>query len=124
MGQSEAMTGARGQITWIGALVLSTTAIIYLERLDIGTPGRSSVVSADMAATATSTLAAAEQDHQASPKDAGSATALLLALSVAVQAGAVDAADAKARVAALRAQSAGAPGSDAVRVLTDLTFGQ
>ena len=38
MSNNEALRGARGQIVWILALAISTTAIIYLERLDIGAP--------------------------------------------------------------------------------------
>jgi len=79
LAQSDALNGARAQIIWIVALILSTTAIIYLERLDIGAPGRSGAVSADLMASATQALAAAEQRHEASPKDIEAATALVLA---------------------------------------------
>lgn len=122
MGNSEALTGARGQIIWIAALVLSTTAVIYLERLDIGAP--SAPVSASLAVSATKALEAAEERHQAAPGDAEAASALVLALSVAVQAGALDAAEGQARAAVLRAASSSAPGWASVSVLADLTFGR
>jgi hypothetical protein len=123
VGQSEAMTGARGQIIWIVALILSTTAIIYLERLEIGAPERSAPVAADLVTAAAKALAAAEERHQNFPEDAESATALVLALSVAVQAGAIEDVEGRARVAALRTPVRAAPGWDSVGVLADLTFG-
>ena len=123
MGQSEAMTSARGQIVWILALVLSTTAIIYLERLDIGTPRRSAMVSADLAASASDALTNAEQRHQAAPGDPQAAAGLALALFVAVQAGALELSEGRAREAALRGQAEGAPDWESLAVLAALTFG-
>lgn len=123
MKTNEAIAGARGQIVWILALVLSTTAIIYLESLDIGAPGPSAPVSAGLAASATEALAAAELRYMASA-DARSAAALVLALVAAVQAGALDIAEGRARIAPLRAEAAQAPEWATIAVLTDLTFAE
>ena len=121
MGQSEALTGARGQIIWIAALVLSTTTVIYLERLDIGSPP--APVPANLAVSAKNALEAAEGRHKAAPQDAEAASALVLALAVAVQAGALDAAEGKARAAVLLRAGSTAPEWASVSVLIDLTFG-
>jgi hypothetical protein len=122
---SEAMMGARGQIVWILALVLSTVAIIYLERLDIGVVRPSGAVSAETYARATEALIAAEQRHDALPGDPKSAAALVLALSVAVQAGMLEISEGRERVETLRRQATEAtPEWAAVAVLADLTFGE
>lgn len=124
MKHSEAWTGARSQIIWILALVLSTTAIIYLEHLDLGAVGRSMPVSAELVEAAAESLANAERDYLASP-EAQSASDLILALSVAVQAGVLDVKDGRVRVETLRKQAAaGAPQWEAVSVLAGLTFGR
>ncbi|OJF93673.1 hypothetical protein AX760_21600 [Pararhizobium antarcticum] len=121
------MIAARGQIIWILALILSTSAIIYLERLDIGAPAHEpeTPVSDDLVVSANQALAAAERRFEASPGDAQSAAALVLALSVAVQAGVLDISDGRARAEAFRGQgSVAAPEWGAIEVLADLTFGQ
>lgn len=122
MEQNDALTGARGQIVWIAALVLSTTAVIYLERLDLGAPA--APVSGILSGSAMEALATAEERHQATPKDPEAASSLVLALAVAVQAGALSAAEGQARAAVLREASSTAPGWASVSVLADLTFGR
>jgi hypothetical protein len=121
--QSEAMMGARGQIVWILALVLSTMTIIYLERLDIGAPEKPTPVSTRLAVAATEALATAEKRYEASP-DSGTAAALAVALTAAVQAGVLGLAEGQARLAPLRVEAALAPEWPAVKVLADLTFGE
>ena len=127
MKQSEALTGARGQIAWILALVLSTSAIIYLERLDMGTPSigasdRTAAGPTALSDRAAAALGAAEKRHADAP-DGTSAAALALALVAAVQAGALDLAEGRARLAPVRAEVALAPNGAGVAVLADLTFG-
>jgi hypothetical protein len=123
--QNEALMGARGQIVWILALVLSTVAIIYLERLEIGVAKPIAEVSAELSARATEAMIAAEQRHRALPGDPKSAAALVLALSVAVQAGGLEASEGRARVERLRSQTTAAtPEWEAVAVLADITFGE
>jgi hypothetical protein len=119
---NEALYGARGQIAWIAALVLSTTAIIYLESLDFRDPRQSATVSENLAASAAQALAAAEQRHRISPDDSEAKIALVLALSVAVQAGIIDAAEGRSRMASLPPPTPAAPGWESVGVLVDLTF--
>lgn len=121
--KSEALSGARGQIAWILALVLSTTAIIYLENLDIGAPERPVAVSKHLADQATAALRAAEERHAVAP-DASSAAALALALVAAVQTGSLDAAEAQSRLAPLRADVALTPIGPVIEVMEDLTFGE
>jgi hypothetical protein len=123
--QSEALMGARGQIVWILALVLSTVAIIYLERLDIGVAKPKAEVSAEISARATEAIIAAEQRLRALPADSKSAAALVLALSVAVQAGSLEISEGRARVERLRSlTTAATPEWEAVAVLADITFGE
>lgn len=100
--------GARAQVAWILALVLSTAAIVYLERFDLN-PASSRLdaanpfgtASADIAKEATAALAAAEAAYSAEPDDTPTGALLLVALSVAANAGVTDAEDAAARAAAL-----------------------
>lgn len=122
MKQSEAMTGARGQIAWILALIMSTAAIIYLERLDLGAPASLVASSTGLAAQATGAVTAAEDRYRAAP-DPASAAALALALVAAVQAGALDPAEGRARLAPLRTEAALSPEGAAIAVLARLTFG-
>lgn len=124
MAQSEALNGARGHIAWIVALALSTTAIIYLENLDIGQPKRSHAVLAELAESATQALVVAEQRHLSTPADPDAAIGLILALSVAVQAGVLDPAEGRSRVASLRRAIPDVQVLEAVDVLVDLTFTQ
>ena len=122
MKQSEAMAGARGQIAWILALILSTAAIISLERLEMGAPPKARATSAGLAGSATGALEAAEQRYRATPAPS-SAAALALALVAAVQAGALDVAEGRARLAPLLAEATLAPEGAAVAVLAEVTFG-
>jgi len=127
MKQSEAMTGARGQIVWIAALVISTASIIYLERLDIGlSPGSARGLQSEVqTSAAVQALVLAEARFQAAPTDPQVAAALIQALSVAVLAGALDAAEARTRTEDLRDLAAvGAPDWPAVSVLADIAFGE
>ncbi len=123
MKQSEAMTGARAHIVWILALVLSTTAVIYLENLDLGAPRQTWTPSERLTTSVTEALQAAEQRYL-DASDARSAAALVLALTTAVQAGVVEAADVHARVATLSAEAANAPEWGALAVILELTFGE
>lgn len=121
------MTAARGQIVWILALILSTTAIIYLERLDIGAPpaDRATPVSNDLIVSASDALAAAEHRFRALPGDAQAAATLVLALSVAAQAGALEISEGRTRAEALRGQvDVATPNGQAINILANLTFGQ
>lgn len=99
---SEAFIGARGQIAWILALTLSTGAIIQLERLDIGTQAAAvqkaaEATSAKLAGEAGMALTEAEARLTASPNDPEAAASLLLALSAAVQSGAMETDEARIR---------------------------
>lgn len=127
MKQNEAVTGARGQIIWILALVLSTATVIHLERLDISAAVVAALPSVDGALTAAAAeaLAAAEARHKASPKNAETVVALVLALAVAVQAGALDLDEGRTRVEALGGLAAGGTqDARAVAALAELTFGR
>jgi hypothetical protein len=129
MRRSEALIGARGQIVWILALILSTSAIVYLERLEIGAPEKP-VASPAMKDTddalvlsASEALIAAEARLQAFPEDPGAAAALVLALAVAVQAGALDPTEGRTRAVAPRIQASRAIAEwPAVGVLAEITF--
>lgn len=107
MRNNEALTGARGQIAWIVALVVSTVAILYFESLGMGAPPRAvpaGVLQANKLETANSAdamLAEAEAQYAAAPEDAGTAAALLVALAVAVEVGSIDATDGHARVGSI-----------------------
>lgn len=125
---SEALIGARSQIAWIAALTLSTMAIIHLERLDIGAENAAqkavaAATDARLSAEATAALAEAEARLAASPADATAAASLLVALSTAVQAGALDIDVARRRADELwdRAGSAGPIWRPAV-IAAALTF--
>ncbi len=118
---SEALMGARGQLAWILALVLSTATVIYLENLDIGAVARSAPASDEAVALAASALSGAEAAYRTSP-DARSAADLVMALCLAVQAGALDLSEGQTRVEALREQAT--RGRDAVAALIALTFGR
>lgn len=120
---SEALTNARGHIAWILALVLSTTAVIYLERLDINAPAQPRATSAALAAKASEALRAAEELH-AVANDARSAAALALTLVAAVQAGALDVAEGQERLAPLRDEAALTPYGPVIEVMAELTFGE
>jgi hypothetical protein len=92
---SEALIGARSQIAWIAALTLSTVTIIHLERLDIGAQeaaqkALAAATDARLSGEATAALAEAKARMAAAPTDATAAASLLLALSTAVRAGALD----------------------------------
>jgi hypothetical protein len=120
--QSDALNGAREHIAWIVALALSTSAIIYLENLDMDLPRRSAPVSTELARSAAQALAAAEQRRRTNPDEMGAAVELVVAVSVAVQAGIMDPAEGQARVAVLRKETEDTPGWESVNVLADLTF--
>ena len=124
MKQSDALNGAREHIAWIVALALSTSAIIYLENLDMGLPARSAPVSTELARSAAQALAAAEQRRGTNPDDLDATVELILALSVAVQAGVMDPSEGQSRVAVLRKETEDTPGWESVNVLADLTFAQ
>lgn len=131
MQRSEALTGARGQIIWILALILSTSAIIYLEQLDVGAPERpvasEAMKSTDsaLALSAAKALRAAESRYQEFPEDPDAAVALVLALAVAVQVGTLNPADGRARAKIPRIQAARAAVEwPALGVLADITFGR
>lgn len=126
MKRSEALSNARGQIVWILALVLSTATIIYLERLDISAPAKQSAqVTSALRSSAAEALITADARYKAHSDDPQAAAGLVLALSVAVQAGAIDSAEGRARLEAPRSHAA-ANTEDwrAVAVLADLTFGR
>jgi hypothetical protein len=129
MSRSEGLMGARGQIVWILALVVSTGAIIYLERLDMSVPhadAKGAVLQlrdGALAADATLALAAAEARMTEAPDDPEAAAQLLLALSVAVQAGALDVEAGRTRADAVHGKAAAAgPAWQSVAVLAALTF--
>lgn len=111
MNVSEATVGARAQIVWIVALVISTAVILHLERLDVGGPSTSSGAAVSQqadpaqAAKAAGLLADAQARLVENPNDADAAAAVLLALSVAVQTGAIDVDVSKARVDAVLARA-------------------
>lgn len=110
---SEALIGARGQIAWILALTLSTAAIIQLERLDIGTQAEAAKAAAKatdarLSGEAKAALAEAEAGLAASPADAAAAASLLLALSTAVQAGALEVNEGRIRADVLWTKAAAA----------------
>ena len=115
MSSNEALRGARGQIVWILALVISTTAIIYLERLNIGAPTPTvmpdhlQTTDATLTAKTVMLLAEAEGRFAAAPNDPGAAASLLLALTVAVQVGSTTEGTGLARVKSIidRAAMAG-----------------
>jgi hypothetical protein len=129
MQRSEAFIGARGQIVWILALILSTSAIIYLEQLDIGapegsvaSPAKKSTDSA-LALSASEALIAAEARLKAFPEDPDAAVQLVLALVAAVQAGALDPTEGRTRAVAPRIQASRAAAEwPAVGVLAEITF--
>lgn len=123
MKQSEALIGARGQIAWILALVLSTTAIVYLEHLDVGAPAQARTTSVHLAAQANEALRAAEERHKIAP-DASSAVALALALIAAVQANALDVAEGGERFAPLRTEVSLTPNGPVIEVMAKQTFGE
>jgi hypothetical protein len=92
---SEALLGARGHIAWILALTFSTVAIFHLENLSLASQEaaeREAALQTDarLSAEAGAALAEAEARQAASPADPAAAASLLLALSAAVQAGAVE----------------------------------
>lgn len=125
---SEALIGARGQIAWILALTVSTSAIIYLEQLDIGIRQAAETAAAEatdarLAGEAMAALAEAEARLAASPADATAAASLLLALASAVQAGALDLNEGRIRADRLwdRAGGAGPAWRPAI-VAAALTF--
>jgi hypothetical protein len=94
MKMSEALIGARAQIAWILALALSTAAIIHLERLDIGTQAEAKIAAAKLEDArlfdeTKRALAEAESRFADAPGNAVAAASLLLALSNAVEAGAL-----------------------------------
>jgi len=132
MNRSENFVGARGQIVWILALVVSTATIIQLERLDTGVvpkagSGGEGSLRHDPALmdAAKEALALADARQQAAQNDPMAKVSLLLALSVAVQAGALDLNEGRARADAIRAQAAvGSPAWQSVAVLAELTFGR
>lgn len=123
MKHSEALINARGHIAWILALATSTTAIIYLEQLDIGAPPQPRATSAALAAKASEALRAAEELN-AVTHDARSAAALALALVAAAQAGALDMAEGQERLAPLRAEAGLTPYGPVIEVMAELTFGE
>ncbi len=95
----EGLLKARGQITFIVALALSTGVIIYLEALDTEERIQSRVtaevarqrnappVSPPIEAAVRANLARAEQAYAADPNNAAHRAALLTSLSSAVQLG-------------------------------------
>lgn len=131
MKANEALAGARGQIVWIVALVVSTATVIQLERLDLGTPPDAvAKARADglrdipLASDASRVLAAAAARVKAAPDDPDAAASLLLALTVAVKAGSLDREAGRTRALALMDKAAAAgPAWDPVLVLARLTFG-
>ena len=112
MSSNEALRGARGQIVWILALAISTTAIIYLERLDIGAPtppvmpDQFQTTDATLTAKTVTMLAEAETRFAAAPNDPEAAASLLMALTVAVQAGSLSEDTGRARVEAIHDRAA------------------
>ena len=112
MSSNEALRGARGQIVWILALAISTTAIIYLERLDIGVPAPTVMHDYFQTTDATLTtktvmmLAEAEARFSAAPNDPEAAASLLLALAVSVQVGSTNEETGRARVKSISDRAA------------------
>ena len=129
MSNNEALRGARGQIVWILALAISTTAIIYLERLDMGAPTSSvmpdhfQTTDARLTAKTVMMLAEAEARLAAAPNDPEAAASLLLALTVAVQVGSINEGTGRARVKSIsnRAAMAG-PEWQPLMVWAAMTF--
>jgi hypothetical protein len=123
---NEALNGARGQIVWIIALIFSTTAIIQLERLEVGAPKAVSVVrpyDAAIAAAAGRELALAEARETAAPEDPQAAASLLTAICLAVQAGILDVDAGRVRAEALRERTSTAgPAWQSAAVLASMTF--
>lgn len=129
MSINEALRGARGQIVWILALAISTTAIIYLERLDIGAPeatvkpDRFHTTDATLTAETVRMLAEAEARFAVTPNDPGAAASLLLALTVALEAGSINEATGRARVKPISDLAAMAgPEWQPLMVWTAMTF--
>ena len=112
MSSNEALRGARGQIVWVLALAISTTAIIYLESLDIGAPtpaampDRLQTTDAMVTAKTVMMLAEAEVRFAAAPNDPGAAASLLLALTVAVQVGSINEGTGRARAKSINDRAA------------------
>lgn len=112
MSSNEEFKGARGQIVWILALMISTAAIIYLEQLDIGAPtppimtDQFKTTNVTFTAKTVTMLAEAEARFAAAPNDPEAAASLLLAVTVAVQAGAMNGRTGRARVEAIQDRAA------------------
>lgn len=130
MNTNRPFAGARGQIAWILALVVSTAVIVRLEQVDFGNrllgltknPFNGANLPADRV---TSLLARAKADLAARPDDPAARAVLLIALSLAAQGRAVPdsvAATYTTEAESLLATAADDPLSQAAALLAEASF--
>lgn len=127
MNGSEAFSGGRAQMAWIIALIISTAAIIQLERVDTAALTRIPVAAPpepSLHADASELLTLAETRFESEREDPQAAAQLLQALAIAVQAGVLDHAEGRARAENISAAHSAKPSADwlAARTLAALTF--